>query len=192
MCKGSPSYFAAVSSHAFIRSVLEKTLAGPKKEGDSANQVALKLELSGSDLSVALFADVMNDAQWIQLSVTTYELALSISADAEKTQTLEVSRELVLRVGAMSLSRMIEDSSNPARNWVRSSRRYARWGGERRRSLTLVRSDSILEFPASSLVMRTRQPVSGPRRHEQVRGGREAPVLVVADTAGMQGVLVCD
>ncbi len=129
------------SSQSFIRKVVERVTAETK--------VNLKLEVSGQDLSVALFADVIKDAQWIQLNVSSYELELAISTDKVADGPPEMVRELITKVGTAVISRMIESERNVAKNWVRSSS-----------------SDPILEFPASSLVMRTRQAVSGPRRRE--------------------------
>ncbi len=60
---------------------------------------------------------------------------------------LEIDREVKVTVGTAVICRMVENATNPAKNWVRPSQ-----------------SDSILEFPASSLLMHTRQAVSGPKR----------------------------
>jgi hypothetical protein len=98
---------------------------------------------------VALFADVIKDAQWIQLTLSSYELELAIATDKSVDGPPEVVRELITKVGTAVIARMVENAANPARNWVRAAA-----------------SDPILEFPASSLVMRTRQAVSGPRRKE--------------------------
>jgi hypothetical protein len=129
------------SSQSFIRRVVERVAEQTK--------VNLKLEVTGQDLSVALFADVVKDAQWIQLNVSSYELELAVATDKSVDGPPEMVRELITKVGTAVVARMVENASNAAKNWVRPST-----------------SDPILEFPASSLVMRTRQAVSGPRRKE--------------------------
>ena len=129
------------SSQSFIRRVVERVTEQTK--------VNLKLEVTGQDLSVALFADVIKDAQWIQLTLSSYELELAVATDKSMDGPPEMVRELITKVGTAVIARMVENPSNTAKNWVRPST-----------------SDPILEFPASSLVMRTRQPISGPRRKE--------------------------
>lgn len=131
------------SSLNFIRSVVESntTLDKPK--------ISLRLTAKGQDLSVALFADVMKDAQWIQATFTSYEFNLSVKAKKQADGQHDIVRDLLIQVGKAHICRMVEEEANSAKNWVRPSR-----------------ADSILEFPASSMVMRSRQAVSGPRRKD--------------------------
>jgi hypothetical protein len=130
-------------SSTLIRRVIETVTEKTAAAAESA-KISLNLKIEGHDLSVAMFADVIKDAQWIQLTLTSYEMSLAVSTVGSPP---EIDREVSVKVGTAVICRMVEHPANAAKNWVRPSNR-----------------DSILEFPASSLLMHTRQAVSGPKR----------------------------
>jgi hypothetical protein len=144
------------SLSTLVPTVLAKVLS----PSSPSSRLNLRLEASGQDLSVAFFGNVVKDAQWIQLTLSSYGLSLSVTNELAKVREEEgedgegamrqvIVRELLAEVGDAVISRMVEDPKNPANNWVRFSRQ-----------------DPILQFPASSLVMRTRQDMEGPHKRE--------------------------